>query len=216
MEQKSLSLYRPSEYIEYAQADLMPEDVKTLTEYLAEGGHSLAPETAAKFFELFLNGSDAKEIQKLNKAFPLGSILDAQIKYRWSEKRDAYASDLQDRVVAKVKKAQLETTELMTDMLVAARKKYGDKLKKFIQTGNEEDLDGVLNIESLNGLMKITEGLLKVTGQDRTTKVETKSTQNVNVNVNSGQTGDLSPEDAAEILNIMSKAKRRSNNAGNS
>ena len=210
MSNKSLLPYRSEDYNVYAASDLSPEDLQILDKYHTEGGHPLAPATAAKLFELFLNGSDAHEIQRLNKGYPLGSVLDSQVRYKWTEKRSKYADELQNSVFEKVKKAQLETTDLMADLLVAARKKYGDKLKKFIQTGDEKDLEGVLNIESLNGLMKITEGLLKVTGQDRIIKTKNENTQTFNVNMNQNSaSSNLTSEEAAQILSIMSTAKGR-------
>jgi hypothetical protein len=213
MEEKSLALYRPDAYVALAKSELPPEDIAVLTEYAASGGLPLAPASAAQFFNLFLNGSNAHEIQRLNKPFKLGQILDAQVRYKWSEKRDKYAMDLQDRVVEQARTAQLETTDLMANMLKAANKQHGDKLKKYIQSGDEKDLDGVLNIESLQSLLKIVDGLLKITGQDRVSKVKvsTTNTQNVNVNVNSNG-GDLAPDDAAKILEIVSAAKRNKEN----
>jgi hypothetical protein len=208
---KSLDLYRNEVYQQLAQIDLTQEDLTSLTEYIAKGGSPLAPETAAKLFELFLNGSSAREIQRLNKAYPLGSILDAQVRYKWTEKKEQYAIELQQKIKDRVLKAQLETTELMTDMLTAARRKHSDKLKKFIQSGNESDLDGVINIDSIQGLMKVTEGLLKITGQDKISKVKTENTQNLNVNVTSSSSDKLEPEDAAKILSILSEAKKKSN-----
>ncbi len=214
MAEKSLQLYRPEEYVTYANTDLLEEDRNILVEYLAAGGHPLSPEAGARMFELFLHGSDAREIQRLNKAFPLGGILDAQVRYKWTQRRDAYYIELQDRVRDKVIKAQLETTELMTDILSAARKKHSDKLKKFIQSGDEKDLDGVMNVETIQSLLKVTEGLLKITGQDRVTKTKTENTQNLNVKIGGASGVDpeqMSPEDAATVLNILSKNKKKAN-----
>ena len=207
MAEKSLQLYKPEEYVAYATTDLPGEDLVILTDYLAAGGHPLSPDASARMFELFLNGSDAREIHRLNKAFPLGAIMDAQVRYKWTTQRDAYIVERQSRVRDKVMKAQMETTELMTDVLAAARKKHSDKLKKFIQSGDEKDLEGVINIDTIQGLMKVTEGLLKITGQDRITKTKTENTQNLNVNINSNE--KLEPEDAAKILQIMSDAKKK-------
>jgi hypothetical protein len=209
MSENKLQLYRPSEYVTLAEAELSPEDQSVLAAFAASGALPLAPATAAQFLELYLNGCNAQEIQRLNKPFKLGQILDAQIRYKWSEQRDKLSMDLQARAVENVRKAQLDATELMSNMLVAANKQHGDKLKKYIQSGDEKDLDGSLNIVSLQSLLKVTEGLLKITGQDRVSKVKvsTTNTQNVNVNVSGG--GDLSPDDAAKILEIMSAAKRK-------
>jgi hypothetical protein len=204
----ALTTYRPPEFVEYAQADLSPEEIEILTKYTSTGGMPLAPTTASQFFKMFVNGSSASEINRLNPAFPIGAILDAQVRYRWTTERDKVAMELQNRVKDGVIRAQLETTELMTDMLRAAAKQHGDKLKKYIQTGDEKYLDGVLNIESMHSLRGIVDSLLKITGQDRVSKVKTENTQNFNVNLNSNN-DDLSPEEAAQVLEIMAEAKRR-------
>jgi hypothetical protein len=211
MEEKRLQLYRPEAYVTTAQADLPPDDLQLLTEYIVSGGLPLAPEAAAKFLSLFMNGSDAHEIARLNKPFKVAQILDAQVRYKWAEKREQYSIELQSRVPAKVLQTQLETTELITDVLAVANKRYGDKLKKYIQSGDEKDLDGVMNVESLKELLKLSEGLLKITGQDRVSKVNVKthSTQNVNLNVTGAE--GMSPEDSAQILAIVSASKRKAN-----
>jgi hypothetical protein len=209
---KSLATYRPPEFVELARVDLTPDELEVLSIYTEGGGYPLAPATAVKFFELFINGSSAAEIHRLNPAFPVGAILDSQVRYKWAAERDRCAVELQQRVRESVIKAQLETTELMADMLRAAKRQHGDKLKKFIQSGNEKDLDGVLNIESLHSLGKIVDSLLKITGQDRVSKVKTENTQNLNVNLTSSQSNeDLSPEEAAKVLEILADAKRRKN-----
>jgi len=211
MEEKRLQLYRPEAYVTTAQADLPPDDLQLLTEYVVSGGLPLAPEAAAKFLSLFMNGSDAHEIARLNKPFKVAQILDAQVRYKWAEKREQYSIELQSRVPAKVLQTQLETSELITDVLAVANKRYGDKLKKYIQSGDEKDLDGVMNVESLKELLKLSEGLLKITGQDRVSKVNVKthSTQNVNLNVTGAE--GMSPEDSAQILAIVSASKRKAN-----
>lgn len=203
----NLQLYRSDEFTQYATEDLSESEIKELTVYISSGGHPLSPDVAGKLFTLFLNGSDVEELHRLNKALPLGSILDAKIRYKWTVKRDDYASELQAKIQAKVMKAQLETTELITDLLVAAKRKYGDKIKKFIQSGEDADLGNGLSIDSLTSLMRISESLQKITGQDRVQKVKTESTQNINVNVSTGTT--LPPEAAAQILAIIANAKQK-------
>lgn len=204
----------PHQNIMTEAAKVLPQDELVLVQsYLDKGGHQLSPDTAAKFYELFLNGSDCKEIHRLNKPFPYEAILIARVKYNWDFQRDEYAFKLQSGIKDKVMRAQLETTELMTDLLVAAKKKHGDKLKRYLQTGDEEDLKGSFNIDSLHNLLKIVEGLGKITGADRNLKIKTENTQNLNVNVGAGSvpTQDLTPDDAAQILNILAEAKRRKN-----
>ncbi len=184
-----------------------------LKEYIESGKHQLSPDTVTRFFELFLNGSDCKEIHRLNKAFPYEAILWARIRYSWDLQKDMYVTTLQTTVRDKVIKAQLETTGLVTDLLVATNKRYGDKLKRYIQSGDEKELAGVLSVDSINSLLKLTEGLMKVTGQANTTVQkninENKSTTEININAKSSGDAPLSAESAAKILAIIAEEKRK-------
>jgi hypothetical protein len=198
---------------------LSQDECDLLEKYIKSGGHELHVDTVGKFFELFLNGSDCLEIHRLNKPFPLESILWARVKYHWDAQKDAYVIQKQLMIRDKVLKAQLEATDLVADMLVVARKQHGDRLKKFIQTGDEKDLGGAMRIESMQTLVKTIESLLKITGQDRNIKntnvTENKQTVDVNVNANvSGTQASLNADDAAKILSIVADAKRREGKDG--
>jgi hypothetical protein len=192
--------------------DLLPiHEYNVLKKYIEDGKHQLSPDTVTRFFELFLNGSDCREIHRLNKVFPYEAIVWARIKYRWDDQKDLYITSLQSNVRDKVVKAQLETTSLVTDLLVATNKRYGDKLKRYIQSGDEKELQGALSVDNVNGLLKLAEGLLKVTGQDRTTiqKSETKQTTEININGKAQNESPISSEAAAKILSIIAEEKRK-------
>lgn len=192
--------------LEQAQAVLTVPEYNMLTAYMERGGHQLAAETAVRFFELYLNGSDCAEIHRLNKPFPFEAILWARIKYEWDKKKDEITIALTEKTKEKAVKAALETTGLLSDMLIAASKKHGDKLKKYIQTGNEEDLGDSMSIDNIASLIRAVEGLQKITGADRIQKIDKKETVNVNVNVSGGQ--DLKPETSAAILAAVAAEKR--------
>ena len=196
--------------IEKSKGVLSASEYNLVKAYIEKGGSQLAPETASKFFELFLNGSDIKEVWRLNKSFPIEAIHLARVKYDWDLKKDEYVMHLTDQVREKAVKAQLETTALLTDLLAATSKKNGDRLKKYIQTGDEKDLDGAMQIDSLMGLMKVIEGLGKITGADRVQKIDKKETVNVNINATS-TTEDMTPETAAKILEALAESRRKKN-----
>lgn len=193
---------------ELARSILSSEEFDCMVSYISKGGHPLAPDTAAKIYELFLNGTPIDEICKINKSLPRGSILHARIKFRWDDSRESYMQELHNRTKEKVIRAQLETTTLISDLLVAATKKHQTKIQKFLQTGNEADLGEDLNINSITNLLKLAEGLQKITGQDRTTKVKNEVSGSVNV-INTpapndrAVEGNMSPETAAKILEIL-------------
>lgn len=194
-----------------AQQYLQIHERNMLMTYIRAGRHPLAPDTVGALYQLFLNGSDCGEIHRLNKALPYEAILWARIKYGWDKKREDYIVELQEKIREKVMQSQLQTTELMADLLTATARKHGDKIKKFIQTGEEADLGEALSIDNLGQLLKIAEGLQKITGQDRVTKFETKNTQRIEVGIGQGGTMDqpLSDEAAAEILAVVAAEKRR-------
>lgn len=204
---------KTKELVEKAQSVLTNEDQNKLEKYIQNGGHELAGSAVAQFFNLYLNGSNFQEIHSLNKAFPYESILWAAVKYNWELKKTEYVINLQNEVVQKVIKAQLETTSLITDVLAAANKKHGTKIKKYLQTGNEADLGDALNVKSLNELMKVGEALQKITGQDRNININKKETSNINVSVSTKEGSNLSPEGAADVLAIVAEEIRKKTGA---
>jgi hypothetical protein len=198
---------------ERSRALLDKDEYLMLKKYIDSGGKQLASDTIASFFNLYLNGSDIKEIHRLNKAFPIESIYWAFVKFDWPKQKDAYIAEMQNTVKDRLVKANLETVGFLTDLLAAANRRHGDKIKKYLQTGNEKDLGDSLGIESIHGLLKVVEGLQKITGQDRTQILKREDTLNLNVNTGKGGSPQdvtpLEPEDAAKILQIVSESKKR-------
>lgn len=219
---KDLPAVIPSEdsFEAKARRTLAVTEANMLMGYINDGKHPLAPETAAKFFELYMRGTSCAEIHRLNKAFNYASVLWARIKYNWDTRKDEATAQLMAEVQNKVIQAQLETTSFMADLLVATSKKHGDRIKKYIQTGNDEDLGDALSVDSLHALLKVAEGLQKITGQDKVSKVKSEHTETLNVKVEgpggervsvSDQAGAsyIDEQAAADILQVMADAKRR-------
>jgi hypothetical protein len=150
---------------------LPPEERKALQEYevkvLADDPRRiLAPSTAGKFFSLFLQGYGSKEIHDLNPSFPLGMIVHARVKYGWDLERENHLKELMGRVKEKVLLTQLESAHYLTDVLAAIHKLNGDKIKKFLQTGDPAELKD-LSIGTLQNYAKTFELISKLTGQNR-------------------------------------------------
>jgi len=204
-----------SDLIVKSKSLLLPEDSQKLEKYIQDGGAPLAVGTALSFFELFLNGSNLEEVHRLNKAFPYEAVLWAYVKYDWENKRDTAIQNQMTEIQQKVVKATLDTTSLVTNLLAAAQKKHGDKLKKYLQTGNEADLGDALNVRSINELLKTAEALQKITGQSNTMNINNKSTfevkvgGQVGVSQESGSVGNLSPEAAAQVLAAIAADMRK-------
>lgn len=200
--------------LEAAMAKLPANEYNVLKDYIESGKLELSIDLIGKFFNLYLNGSDTKEIYRLNPTIPYEAIIWARFKYNWDRQKEEYIFNLQVAVRDKVLKAQLDTTELMTDILAAAKQLNGDKIKRYLQTKDVKDLEGALQAESITGLLKVIEGLQKITGQDNIKRVKTESTQNVNVNITQPTKAPdelLSPEASEKIMAIMADEKRKRN-----
>lgn len=139
----------------------------------------LSPDTQARLFSLFLNGTDCVEIAKVNKGLTLGQIVQARVEGGWDEKRDEHIQSLLNGTRLRLQQITLESVEFTANLLAAAHKQYGDALKKYIQTGAKEDL-GEFNIHGLKGYREAIELLKSLTGQDSSKKPP------VNINVSGG------------------------------
>jgi len=126
----------------------------------------LAPSLSAKLYNLFLNGYDCHEIVRLNEGlYSLGMVLEARVRDGWDQRRHDYLESLFSSVEDKAKQTQAESVMFLTDLMAATHKHYGDKLKKYIQSGDINDL-GDMRLDSPGAYKKVVEMFLKLTGQD--------------------------------------------------
>jgi hypothetical protein len=148
--------------------DLNPYEKKIYEDWLENKNKpSISPATAAKLFGLFVHGVSCQEICNLNApAFCIEQVIEARVRDQWDEKRRAYTDDLYSGVVNNVRQTQVESIEFVSDLLAASHKLHGQKLKRFIQTGDETQLTG-MTVDSFRTYKAVCETLLKLTGQDR-------------------------------------------------
>lgn len=131
---------------------------------------ALAPSLNAQLYTLFLNGRTTEEIRRINPAITLGQIVHARIEGDWDLRREEYLDRLLTETTGRVQQATLETADFVCDMLAVANKEHGDRLRKYLQTGNQDDL-GDFKIDSIFNLKQTIEALQKLTGQDRQIRV---------------------------------------------
>lgn len=139
-----------------------------LERFLATDKPPLSPNTAVKLYELFLAGHTCEEIQKQNRQFSLGMIVHARIRDDWDGHRQRYLSDLYSQASKRFGQVQLESVNFLADAFAAVHKLNGDKLKRFLQTGDPKDLAGVGFLpSSVKTYKDLWETMLKITGKDR-------------------------------------------------
>ena len=168
----------------------------------------LSPSKAVEFFALFLNGTSCEQIVDLNPGYDLGLVIHTRLVDGWdrrvAEHRDMLYRDIREST----KQLQAEAVVFTADTIRAAHKLLGQKLKRFIQTGDVKALEGMHEsflIRSQKQYRDAVEMLLKLTGQDRETKVQ----HDHNVNVPSTPTGPMTPEQAADMLAALEKLESK-------
>jgi hypothetical protein len=163
---------------------------------------ALSPSLVAQLFELYLNGSSCDEIARLNPGVPLGAIVAARLYHRWDERKEQHINHLLDTVRERVQQVQMEAVHFVSDQLAAAHKLQGDKIKRFLQTGDPNEL-GDFAPDTLEKYRKSIELLLKLTGQDGNKKVagEVKHTHTLSPVPAEGR--EVTSDKAARILEIL-------------
>jgi hypothetical protein len=132
----------------------------------------LGPEPQLGLFTLFISGSSLKEISDLNNQYTLGQIVYAAVEGRWNVKRQEYVDDLLNRARDQLAQTVAESASFLSKAFQVAHKKIGDRMTKFLQTGDElylKDLD--FDFSTVKKYKDGIEMLLKVTGQDRVKSV---------------------------------------------
>ena len=165
----------------------------------------LAPDTQAKLFKLFLNGKTTSEIQRLNPQFSFGQVVNARIQGEWDRRYEDHVNELLDNTASRVRQVTLESINFVCDLLSVTHQMHGDCIKKFLQTGNPDDLGG-LQINSLQGYKQVVELLQKLTGQDKQQNVNVSGTVMHKADASDGKNTQPTSEEAADILKLLASA----------
>ena len=173
-------------------------------EHMRRQNTPLSPSLEAELFQLYLNGVGLEDIARLNKGLRLGAIARSAVEGDWYEKRRNYADSLLEAVVPRVQQVQAEAIVFAADLLAAAHKLHGNKIRRFLQTGDESEL-GDFSIRNIDQYRRSTEVLLKLTGQDNKSpqRREIRSEQPMvkeYVPATIAVPQKLLPDDAADLL----------------
>lgn len=162
---------------------------------------ALSASLQAKLFELFLNGKSTEEILRMNPALGLGEIVQARISGEWDKRLEDYRNSLLDNTMRRVQQSTLESVTFVCDLLAATNKLEGDKIKKYLLTGDDREL-GNIRIDSLAGYGRAIDTLQKLTGQDK--KVNVTGGVSITHKMNdSGGSSAMSSDDAAGLLKML-------------
>jgi hypothetical protein len=190
--------------------DILSEDAYYRTRnHLADGGILLAPEMAARLFEFYLSGSEPREIAKINPAIPIEAIWYAMVEQDWPIKKSEYIQQLLNQTKEKLVYAQSKTADMLSDMLLAAVVKNGEKYRQYLVTRDESIIKNAPDIKGIGDITKIIEAIQKITGADQVRRLKTEETHNLNISGGTGEPTTLESDEAHEILEILAASRRK-------
>jgi hypothetical protein len=176
-------------------------------------GHPLSLHTSAQFFLLYLQGYSVADIVKVNPSFGslgLGLVLRARIDHGWDLQKEQYVASLMTQVRETVQKTQLEAIRFASDGMAVYHKMVGDKYRRYLQTGNLEDL-GDLAYMSFKQYKEFAELTLKLTGQKVDKQEISGHVTHTHVTDSGPETVEAIPEtlpdDPVEILKMLEGKK---------
>lgn len=158
----------------------------------------VSEELSNTLLELYLKGATIEEIRRTQGALSLGQVVACRVVYDWDMRRAEYRDKLANDVPAAAAQQHLETVGFLGDMLTAMQKKYGEKIRQYLLTGDDKLLDGVPFPRNLKDLAALTDLFMKTTGQDKR-RVE------VSGQITHSHNGAIQPVSAKEASSVMDK-----------
>lgn len=153
--------------IEERLRHLTDRERETYERWLSSGKPPISVSTAAKMFEVFLQGKSTKDIHRLNPSFEWGAIIHARLRDGWDEQQAEFITDMYSTARERVAKAQFDAIEMVSNLLTVTAEENNEKYLKYLQSKNPEDLKGAIKIESLRQFKEAAESLRMLTGQDK-------------------------------------------------
>ncbi len=166
---QNLPVPNRDEFIQTANLVLMPNERDELFAYIKLGGRQAPASVNQPFFELFHNGCFPEEIHALNPSYHTQAIQWMRIAYKWDETLQQTVMRNNALLVGKINKAQVDAAMLMSDMIAVATKKNQERLRKYLQTGDETNLVGIMTLDSPERLGKMVESLIKLVYREEQT-----------------------------------------------
>ncbi len=122
-----------------AKLELSDAERDSYKEWKKELSPPLPLDASLKSYELYLNHYSCEDIARISN-YPLGQVVDARLRYDWDSTRDKQIRSLYEKVEEKVLVTKGQALSHITDMMAAAHKLQGEKIKKFLFNGDETAL----------------------------------------------------------------------------
>lgn len=125
---------------------------------------------AVQMFQLYLNGSTLRQIWEVNKGLQFGQVVAAAVGGEWHRLREEHLLYLERTTDLRARQAVSEGVAFVGDLMAAANKLHGESTRRYLQSGNPEDL-GPFGVGSIRQYKELVELMLKLSGLDKANKV---------------------------------------------
>ncbi len=179
---------------------LSPRELDAYRYFLRAKQSSIAEDAADRLYQLYLQGQSCEDIRRVAVGFSLGQVVAARIVGEWDSKVAGYRENLVANVPIQAEQTHLEAVDFLGNLLKATYMKYGDKIRKYLATGDEAHLIDVPLPKSVREFGAVMDLFMKSTGQDKR-RVEVSGT--LKVDHRNGTATAVSSEEAAGILDAL-------------
>lgn len=186
-------------------------ELEAYGKYVESGRPGLSPRQADSLYNMYKSGMTCESIIKLpgNEGLQLGMVLRARVDYRWDERRESEATAMMSRAKEGAELAQLEAIQFATQAIMATSQMMGDRVRKYLQTKNEEELGSFKNM-TIKQFRELLDMFMMLTGQDNKKQVFGKIIHehvNESGTVLDGET--IKIEDAEIMLRALEEHKKK-------
>lgn len=133
----------------------------------------------------------------------MGIIVKARIEHDWDRHKKEYVDTLITQTRESVQKTQLDAIRLATDAMAVHQRVLGGAFKKYLQTGNEDDLGPHKDQISLRNLKEWTSLMMNLTGQDKKAAAESAPAPNPMNTVEGSKSIDVAGTDGSDLLKML-------------
>ncbi len=185
-------------------SSLTAKEKKIYQEALVIREPALGVDTSIRLFEMFLQGKSCEEIAQYNPGISIGSIIRARVEYGWDQKKLEYVDKLYAETADRLKQTALESVNFIGDMMAATHKFHGEKLRRYLASGNVSDLPEEFTISSVKEYKSLIETLLKISGAENKKEIKYSGEVKTKKEVSFPQAGkNLSGFSPAALLELI-------------
>ncbi len=184
-----------------SRVDLSEVEKESYKEWKKEKVPPLPLAASLKGYELFLNSYSCDDIARISGC-PLGQVVDARLRYSWDQTRDEQLKALYAKIEERVLVTKSQALAHVTDLLAAAHKFQGEKIKKYLYEDDPNAL-GDLRIATVKDYREIVNLLVALTSPQQGGKIPNTPSGLVSVSGKVEHTHTVQKDSKPEALDVL-------------